>query len=138
MAVMKVNEEKEISYSDDDDLVAQFVDWTSEAVVELRQIVDNFEEPTSRGADEVNRLYDLVHNIKGMGSSFKFELMTTAGTGLCGYLKTLDSTQPVSKRILEAHIRAFEVVLAHRITGNGGEQGEALKQRLQAIVLEES
>lgn len=135
---MKVNEEKEISYSDDDELVAQFVEWTSEAVVELRQIVDTLAEPASRGSVEVSRLYDLVHNIKGMGSSFKFDLMTVVGTGLCAYLKAMDDTQPVSKRILATHIRAFEVVLENRITGTGDAQGETLKQRLQAIVQEES
>jgi len=138
MAAMKVNEEKDIVYSDDDELVTQFVDWTSEAVVELRQIVNDFVEPTPRGSAEVKRLYDLVHNIKGMGSSFNFDLMTVAGTGLCAYLKTMDEALPVSKRILEAHVRAFEVVLGNRITGTGGAQGEALKLRLEAIVQEES
>jgi len=138
MLAMKVNEEKEVSYSDDDELVTQFVDWTSEAVVELRQIVDDFAEPGLRGSVEVSRLYDLVHNIKGMGGSFNFNLMTVIGTGLCAYLKAMDDAHSVSKRVLEAHIRAFEVVLENRITGTGGVQGETLKLRLQAIVQEES
>jgi len=135
---MKVSGDSNISYSEDDELGIQFVEWTSEAAAELRQIVDEFSEPIPRGSEAVNRLYDLTHNIKGMGSSFNFDLMTAVGTSLCGYLKGLDGEAPVSRRVLAAHIRTFEVVLEHRITGNGGSQGEALRLRLDAIVQEES
>jgi len=135
---MKVGEESDVSYSDDDELVTQFVDWTEEAVVELRQIVDAFTDPTVRSADSMARFYDLSHNIKGMGTSFNFDLMTAVGTTLCAYLKNLRATDPVSKRVLEAHTRTFEVVLQNRIVGDGGAQGTALKLRLQTIVQEES
>jgi len=135
---MQVDDEGEVSYSDDDELVAQFVEWTSEAVTELRQIIDGFVTPTARGADNMLRLYDLTHNIKGMGSSFNFDLMTAVGTSLCAYMKGQIDTDHVSFRVLEAHVRTFEVILQHRITGSGGAQGEALKARLQTIVQEES
>ena len=135
---MKVSGGSNISYSEDDELVTQFVEWTSEAAAELRQIVDELSEPIPRGSDTMNRLYDLTHNIKGMGSSFNFDLLTVVGTSLCAYLKGLDGEASVSRRVLAAHIRTFEVVLEHRITGNGGSQGEALKLRLDAIVQEES
>lgn len=135
---MKVEGENDISYTDDDDLVTQFIDWTSDAIVELRQIVENLAKLTPRDDDSINRLYDLVHNIKGMGASFNFDLMTAVGTELCAYLKARDSSELVSKRVLESHIRTFEVVLQHKITGPGGEQGDALMLRLKAIIQEES
>jgi chemotaxis protein histidine kinase CheA len=135
---MKIGSKSNISYSDDEDLASQFVDWTSDAVVELRQIVNDLSEFSPRSSDAVNRIYDLTHNIKGMGASFEFDLMTTVGTSLCGYLKGIKADNPVSVRVLEAHTRTFEVVLQHRITGDGGSQGEALQVRLQAIIQEES
>ncbi len=135
---MKTDGDSNVSYSDDDELVEQFVEWTSDAVVELRHIVSGLQAPALRGDKMINRLYDLTHNIKGMGASFNFDLMTAVGTSLCGYLKNIEATKPVSLRVLGAHVRTFEVVLEHRVTGDGGAQGEALKLRLHTIVQEES
>jgi len=135
---MKIDDTDNISYADDDELVTQFVEWTDEAISELRSIVGGFSEPTLRSHDTIKRLYDLVHNIKGMGTNFNFDLLTNVGASLCGYLKYLAAADPVSKRVLEAHVRALEVVLQHKITGDGGEQGAALTKRLQAIMDEES
>ena len=135
---MKINEKNEVVYSDDEELVAQFVEWTEEAITEMRQLVDAMEGGQPRSSDTVVRVYDLTHNIKGMGGSFNFDLMTVVGTTLCTYLKNLDGDESVNKRILEAHVRTFEVILKSRIVGDGGAQGEALKQRLQTIITENS
>jgi len=135
---MIVGEKGGISYSDDEDIAGQFVTWTGEALQELRQLVDDMAVDAIRGGTEVMRVYDLVHNIKGMGASFDFQLMTAVGASLCGYIKPLDTEAAVSKRILDAHIRAFEVVYSNRITGDGGPQGAALTARLGAIIQEES
>jgi hypothetical protein len=125
-------------FSDDEELVTQFVEWTGEAVVEIRTIVDTMDEKTLRSSASIDRFYDLSHNIKGMGSSFNFDLMTDVGTSACVYLKNMAGDALVSKRVLDAHARIYEVVLAHRITGDGGEKGAALSQRLQGIIAEEA
>lgn len=135
---MEIEKKTEITYSDDEELVAQFIEWTSGAVTEMRQIVDAFTEPTRRSADPVVRLYDLSHNIKGMGASFNFDLLTLVGTKLCAYMKDMNDTDLVSKAVMAAHVRTFEVVLENRIMGDGGSQGAALDQRLQKIIQENS
>lgn len=126
----------EASYADDDELVGQFIDWTSDAVREMRDIVDSLPEQEPADSGKADRLHDLGHNIKGMGSSFNFQLMTEVGQSLCQYLKKLDGD--LSKRAADAHVRVFEVVLQNRITGDGGEKGTALLGRLAEIVREES
>jgi len=127
----------DVDYSSDDELVGQFVEWTSDAVQEMRQIADQLPDEIDGGDPTVSRFYDLAHNIKGMGGSFNFQLMTDCGTSICGYLKGKKEGHPVSKRVIEAHVRTFEVVLQHRVTGSGGDQGAALNARLKAIIAEE-
>ncbi len=126
----------QFSYADDEELVGQFVDWTSNALVEMREIVDAMAERDSAGGEAATRLYDLSHNIKGMGSSFDFQLMTAVGTSLCVYIKKLEGE--MSRRVIDAHVRAFEVILANKIKGNGGEKGAALEARLASIIAEEA
>jgi len=126
----------QFSYANDEELVGQFLEWTGNAVVEMREIVDGLPERESRESDASNRLYDLSHNIKGMGSSFDYQLMTAIGTSLCVYIKKLEGE--LSCRVVDAHVRAFEVILANKIKGDGGEKGAALESRLSAIIAEES
>ena len=135
---MTSNRADEIVFEEDANLLADFITWTENAVSEMREISDEFPDKIERSSADVQRIYDLTHNIKGMGSSFNFELFTSVGVSLCGHLKGMDGDMLVSKRIFTSHIRAFEVVLQHKIKGNGGEQGLALIQRLEAIIHEES
>lgn len=127
--------DSEFSYADDEELVNQFVAWTSDAVAEMRDISDSLPDHSDGQSEHADRLYDLSHNIKGMGASFNFQLMTEVGSSLCVYIKKLDGQ--MSRRVVAAHVRIFEVVLANKITGNGGEKGSALLGRLAEIIAEE-
>ncbi len=128
----------DFSYADDAELVTQFVEWTTDAVTELREIATALTGNEVRSDAETDRVYDLAHNIKGMGASFDFPLMTFTGGSLCNYLKELSGDQTVSQKVVAAHVRVFEVVLEHRIQGDGGEKGAALQTRLSEIIREES
>lgn len=127
----------DFSYADDPELIEQFVGWTNEAVEELKTLVESFPESEFKDGATATRIYDLTHNIKGMGASFNFPLMTHTGTSLCAYIKSRDEGQPLSRRVVEAHVKVLDVVLANQIQGDGGEKGEAIQQRLAAIIAEE-
>lgn len=130
--------EGDFSYANDPELVEQFISWTIEAVEELKVIADDLSDSENKNSDVVTRIYDLTHNIKGMGSSFDFMLMTEVGGSLCNYIKKLADDAVVSKRAVQAHVRVFDVVLEHKIHGSGGEKGAALIARLNVIIDEVS
>lgn len=130
--------EGDFSYADDEELVEQFVSWTSDAVSELREIAAELTGAEQKTDSKAERIYDLTHNIKGMGSSFNFPIMTNAGSSLCNYIKGLNDGVPMSNKVVEAHVRVFEVVLQHKIQGDGGEKGKALQSRLSSIIDAES
>jgi hypothetical protein len=123
----------DFSYADDEELVAQFLSWTGDAVTELRSLTDSLDSDNAGAAD---RIYDLCHNIKGMGASFNYGLMTETGTSLCRYIKHHEGA--LSRRVVDAHVRIFEVVLTNKITGDGGDKGRALLTRLTDIIAEEA
>lgn len=128
----------DFSYADDDELVEQFVTWTTEAVGELKAIVTDLDGSELKSDEKAARIYDLTHNIKGMGGSFDFPLMTFAGGSLCSYIKGLPADKGLSVKVIDAHVKVFDVVLAHKIQGDGGEKGLALQSRLTAIINEEA
>ncbi|WP_020398377.1 Hpt domain-containing protein [Kordiimonas gwangyangensis] len=130
------SDNSDYTYAEDEELVGQFLTWTGDAVAELRTIADSLEDNQPSNSEAADRIYDLSHNIKGMGSSFNFDLMTSVGTSLCRYIKHGGAT--ISPKVIDAHVRIFEVVLANRIMGDGGEKGQALQTRLSEIIASES
>ena len=123
---------------EDDELLSQYIGWTSDAIKDMKALYDGLEAAVQDQTQVANKFYDLSHNIKGMGSSFNFILMTEIGTSLCAYLKNRLDKSALSKTVLNAHIRAFEVVLENRIVGSGGAKGNALITRLETITKEET
>ncbi|UTW55638.1 hypothetical protein [Kordiimonas sp. SCSIO 12610] len=122
----------------DDELFNQYLNWTADAIKDMKALFDSFDAMADKMSEMSDQFYSLSHNIKGMGGSFNFILMTEVGTSLCTYLKAKNAESPLSKKVLNAHIRAFEVVLNNRILGDGGDKGRALLSRLSDIVSEES
>lgn len=118
----------------DDELFGQYLTWTSEAIADMKALYLIVEKPDADSSGVSDQLYSLAHNVKGMGASFDFILMTEIGSSLCGYLKSLGDSQSISAKVLHAHIRALEVVLENRIVGDGGAKGTALLNRLKAII----
>lgn len=128
----------DFSYADDAELLDQFITWTTDAVNELKDIVAELDGSEVKSHEKAVRIYDLTHNIKGMGGSFDFPLMTFAGGSLCSYIKGLPDDKSLSSKVVDAHVKVFDVVLAHKIQGDGGEKGVALQNRLTAIIGEQS
>jgi HPt (histidine-containing phosphotransfer) domain-containing protein len=121
----------------DDELLQQYIDWTKGAAAELRQLIDGFEAAENK-PEISSQIYDIAHNIKGMGGSFDFALMTQIGASFCNYLKTKNALpEGPTHRAMNAHIRAIEVVIENEISGTGGDKGQMLLDRLITIVAEE-
>ena len=119
--------------SETDELVEHYLSWTNESVTRLLGLVDAYDIDDPAPQKWRDDVFAIAHDIKGMGASFGFPLMTEIGTTLCHYLKTYPKDIPASKPVVEAHTKAMKVVLDNSITGNGGEKGAALTARLAEI-----
>ncbi|MEO0413047.1 MAG: hypothetical protein AAF221_14535 [Pseudomonadota bacterium] len=115
----------------DEELVAYYLDWTNDAVSELAGLIASV--GTEPDPELQQKVYEICHNIKGMGTSFGFPLMTEAGTTICCYLRRLKN-EPMDRPLLDAHLKSFQLVLAKRMVGDGGQIGSELINRLNQLV----
>lgn len=115
-----------------DELMDHYLDYTEKSVGELRALVARL-EGEENPAELTEQMHALAHNIKGMGTSFGFPLMTRVGRILCIYLRALDDGQVAEADIVTAHIKAMDTIVENRILGEGGPEGEALISRLDEI-----
>lgn len=116
----------------DDELMGHFVSYTEEALNSLAVLSKNIDgagDPLALSGE----LHALAHNIKGMGSSFGFPLMTRIATILCAHLRGDKGFGPPAATLVQACISAMSEVMTECITGDGGERGVAIMQRLEKL-----
>jgi hypothetical protein len=77
-------------------------------------------------------LYRLSHDLKGLGGSFNYELVTIVGESLCSLIKNdaLPGDPSLQRRIM-AHIAALKAILQFDLKGDGGNDGEELLATLR-------
>lgn len=123
------------SGSTSDELIAEYNAWTSEALAAMQAHLKALLAGTTDRSECLNEIFGIAHNIKGMGATFGFPLMTELGTSLCDYLRhgAHDPAQ-VSNRVVTDHVQSIQRVFDDKVEGDGGDEGRALMQRLAAII----
>ena len=116
----------------DEELQANYLQWTQSALADMRAHHNKLcRDPGNEAI--VKDIFSIAHNIKGMGASFGFPLMTETGVSFCRYIRSLDG-KPIEVDVIDAHIRSLEVILSNRIQGDGGDIGKELIDSLTTMV----
>jgi chemotaxis protein histidine kinase CheA len=89
----------------------------------------------SEGVDQakLDELHSIAHNIKGQGGSFGYDLVTDIGASFCDYLRGSPRMAPNELAIVSMHIRVLKNVADNNITGDGGETGARLIEKLRQL-----
>ena len=82
--------------------------------------------------DALLELYAAAHNIKGLGGSFGYDLVTEVGNSLCLLLKLAPHNTPELVQVAQDHMQALKRILDENTSGDGGEEGRALLAQLNA------
>lgn len=124
--------DESILVQEGDDLMDHYLTYTEKTVAELHVLAAQLAGDDNAAALS-EEMHALAHNIRGMGSSFGFPLMTRVGTTLCTYLRALDEGQQAEAGVVSAHLKAMDTILENRILGDGGGEGQALIAHLEGI-----
>ena len=85
-------------------------------------------------AEIVDRLRQIIHNVKGQGTSFGFPLMTEIGNSLHALLRQAPERRtPGVARVIGAHVTCLHRVIDNDIDGEPGPEGRQVVERLQAL-----
>jgi len=78
------------------------------------------------------QLYRMSHDLRGLGATFGYRLITTIGDALC---RLIDNTDLPDDRFLQrrisAHVAALKAVHQFDLKGDGGSEGERLLATLK-------
>ena len=116
------------------DLVSLYLEGADHDVRELEALAAQLREDSSGWADHRARMREIVHNIKGQGAAFGYELMTRVGESLSRLLHAAEDADERTAKLLVAHVATLRTVLERDITGSGGDLGNHLASKLEALV----
>jgi hypothetical protein len=73
------------------------------------------------------QLFRLAHDLRGLGGTFNYGLITTIGESLCDLIKNDDlPNDNLLQRHVLAHVAALEAIRQFDLKGDGGSQGKEL------------
>jgi hypothetical protein len=80
------------------------------------------------------QLYRMSHDLRGLGGTFGYGLVTTIGEALCSLINNTDLPDDrfLQRRVL-AHVAALKAVHQFDLTGDGGNEGERLVATLEPV-----
>ena len=112
----------------------QYLDWVQEDLGKIDAAFVALKAATGDRAQEVDDVFQVSHDMKGQGGSFGYDLITAIGNQLCRMIEKVDTVGDAEVNVGEVHIGAMKLVIAQKMTGNGGEAGDQIMLGLEKVM----
>lgn len=117
-----------------DDLGVNFKDEAQAVIDRMTRLMEQAgREPDGRAA-RVHQIYELVFDLKGLGETFDYPLVTEVGNSLCRFAEDLPGVTDIDVEVVKAHVDALATVFKRKIAGDGGATGRAVVAGLDQAV----
>ena len=114
---------------------AQFSQWLDDEIVKLDKAQADIREQGYTAAT-AEALYFRAHDLKGLGTTYEYPLVTRIAASLCKMLDDPAARLDAPVVILDAHIDAIRAVVRDQIKTDEHPTGRALAETLEARVAE--
>lgn len=114
-------------------LSGNFAQWLSDEIAKLDAARGRVREE-GVNAETMEGLYLRVHDLKGLGATYEFPLITTIGASLCRLIDDKDKRLAVDMGIVDAHIEAIKTAVREDIKTEDQPQGRQMLDELERKV----
>ncbi len=114
-----------------------YAKWADDDLGRMRASFEELKQTSLDDSESVKKMLRICWDMKGLGGTFGYPLVTTITHYLSNYLEhCLNSAEAsVSAAVVTPHIDALYVVLSQKISGDGGAIGRELVSGLEKVVL---
>lgn len=114
-----------------------YAKWADDDLGRMRAAFEELKQTNLDDPASVKHMLRICWDMKGLGGTFGYPLVTTITHYLSNYLEHClnDEAAKVSAAVVSPHIDALYVVLSQKISGDGGAIGRELVAGLQKVVL---
>lgn len=116
-------------------LADNFLEWINEDIDRAKEALAGAQDKPGDNQPELREIFGVVHNVKGQGGSFGYDLLTEIGGSLCNYLRAeAASADEKQLRVIAGHFAAMDFVLEKNIRGSGDAIGDRLIGKIAKLV----
>lgn len=116
-------------------LANQFTEWLNDEVRKLEEARANI-AAQGMNAETAERLYVCAHDLKGLGGTYEFPLVTRLAGSLCKLMDEEGQRATAPMFLVDAHISAIKAVVRDSIRDERHPVGQALSTELETRVKE--
>ena len=114
---------------------AQFGQWLQDEVAKLDQTQADI-RTKGYTTETAEALYFRAHDLKGLGTTYQYPLVTRIAGSLCRMLDDADKRMKAPLPVIDAHIDAIKAVVRDEIQTDEHPVGRDLAEALEARVAE--
>ncbi len=111
-------------------LSSNFEEWVADEVTKLeeaRRKVDDGELSSPSGKE----LFGVSHDLKGLGTTYGYPLITQIADSLCGIIHTQELREKAPLRLVDAHVDAISAAIRGKIKDANHPVGSVLSSELR-------
>ena len=113
-------------------LSANYLSWADADVVRLTAALHQAQTDPAGPAAHLAVLFRIAHDMKGQAATFGYPLVTTIAGQMCHLIGAAEIPTPRDMSRVAAHVAALVRVVASRLEGDGGAEGQSLLRELDA------
>lgn len=113
---------------------ADYVTRAQAQIESLIQTVRTAREKVESRPELFGKIFQKSHDIRGMGSTFGYDLVTEIGASLCNFVEGLEQHDDDAMEVVGAHVDALRAVIANGVKGDGGAIGREIAEGLAQAV----
>lgn len=116
-------------------LADSFLEWITEDIDRAKKALAEAQDKPGDNQPLIRAIFEVVHNVKGQGGSFGYDLLTKIGGSLCDYLRVESASADEKQlKVIAAHFAAMDFVLEKNIQGSGDAIGDQLVGKVSQLV----
>jgi chemotaxis protein histidine kinase CheA len=111
-------------------VAAGFAEWVAQDLAVAQAEVDKLEKGDG-DQQSVRTIFRIVHDIKGQGGTFGYNLATTIAAPLCDFIRSATQLPTAAQLgVIKGHLMALDVVIRKNIKGDGDDMLQGLVEKL--------
>ncbi len=117
-----------------DDNEEDFTPFALEYLAKMARIIERIKRDRLTSRDALQELAVPVMHLKANGRMFKYELVSSLAATMLDFLETAESADDDLIALTEAYLAGLQVVIARKIKGDGGPDGQKLRSELEEAI----
>ncbi len=121
----------------DRDIVAnlgpQYLEWVGKDLQKLDAALERLQSGDGIESPSMKEFRALLHEIRGMGGTFGFQLVSTIADQMHRMVHKFDAVDEARIGALSVHTDALKVVVSEKLLEDGGARGQEVLRGLQKV-----